>query len=249
MSMQAINYAMTLPVDEPGPRLLLILIAHHINWKSGDMFVGQEELAQEARMTSRTVRNHLVILEERGFIERAPQRDDSGRRGMDRISLVGYLEWQDVLYNGGTIRPPSQLGKPVETQPETQPENSSCGCGSNRKNSADQPEKSGQPTGSCFPVYKNPSLTISNKHSAPLPPEPADPPGSGQVNVNCSREVRPAIRIRSRDASWGAWLDHIETIAGHGARREAAELGEIRAVTRWPAVDTPLPTLAARPRP
>lgn len=220
MSMQAINYALTLPVDEPGPRLLLILISHHVNWKTGSMFVSQEELADEARMSSRSIRNHLRYLEECGIIERTVQRDESGRRSVDCIKLVGYLEWQDVLYNGGTIQSPSERFK--------QPANSSGSDAANRKTDADQPEKSGEPTGNCFPVLIEPSLTINK------PLERAGAPATQSA-------ARPALRVKAGDLSWSAWIEAIEQKLGTDAARAVERDGAITVAARWPKENTPMP--------
>lgn len=117
MSMQAINFALTLPIDESGPRLTLIIIAHHINYRTGDMFVGQDELAKEVRRDERTIRRYLDYLEERGFIARQQNRSSNGKRTTDRIELCGYVEWQNVLENGGTIPAPSTRGRQADNLP------------------------------------------------------------------------------------------------------------------------------------
>lgn len=229
MSMQAINFALTLPVDEPGPRLLLLLIAHHINWKTGEMFVGQEELAAEARMTARSVRNHLTALEEAGLIIRSPQRDVNGRRGIDRISLVGYLEWQDVIYNGGTIQCPASRRRTTKEPAEK----SSGSDDANRKNETVQPEKNGSPTGNCFPVdnKEDHSLTISE----PLARE-------GARATRCA--ARPRLEVKAGDLSWTEWLAAIENNLGADASRSVAAIGKISVSAKWPRPGVPMPAIA-----
>lgn len=245
MSMQAINFALTLPVDEPGPRLLLILISHHVNWRTGDMFVTQEELAKEARMSSRTVRTHLASLEADGLIIREQQRGDGGRREADKITLVGYLEWQDVIYNGGTIQNPETRGKRARKPAETPAEDFSGSDEANRKDCVGQPEKSGEPTGNCFPVYREPLLTIKKPLSAPLPPTAEQAP-SGQSIKNDSRGsgiARPRITITAEFPSWPHWLDRIERDRGPEARRAVELLGRLEVAARWPTDDTPTPVV------
>lgn len=166
MSMQAINYAMTLPVDETGPRFLLFLIAHHINWKTGTMYVSQEELAAEARISSRTCRRWLIALEKAEFIRRTERRDERGFRINDEIELLGYLEWQAIIYNGGELPDPNTRGKRIPQQPDKL-----SGSGRNyrtgddyRTNGASLPDKSCKPTGHCCPVYKEPLLEPLPNH-------------------------------------------------------------------------------------
>ena len=236
MSMQAINFAMTLPVDEPGPRLLLFVVAHHVNWKTGKMYVGQAELAEEVRSSVRSVRRWLIYLEQTGFITRAKCRDETGRQDYDEIELIGYLDWQDVLYNGGTIQNPATRGKAVEKPAD----NLAGGDETSRTNEGVQADKSGDPAGHCCPPLKEPLRTISNhkgaharakceildlKNGSKLPP------------------VRSAIRVSASDASWQHWLDHLRAI-GHAELAERAETaGEMTAASRWPrnGPDEPLP--------
>lgn len=192
MSMQAINYAMTLPVEETGPRFLLFLIAHHINWKTGTMYVSQEELAGEARVSSRTARRWLIALEKGEFIRRTERRDERGFRINDEIELLGYLEWQDIIYNGGELPDPSTRGKRISAQPDK----SSASRGSNRTNSnhrtdgASLPDKSCSPTGHCCPVHKEPSIEPYPNHLS-LPGR--DVLGETEVVIGAGhrREVSP----------------------------------------------------------
>lgn len=229
MSMQAINYALTMPVDEPGPRLLLILIAHHINWKTGDMFVSQDELAKEARMSSRSIRNHLGVLEDAGLIVRTQQRDESGRRGVDRIEMLGYLEWQDVIYNGGNIpSPENRRKKPLA--------NSAGSDDANRKNDACQPEKNGSPTGSSFPVYKEPSLTVTNHTGASAPAT------QGAARSTPSEEQL----VLAGDGNWQLWLNWLRD-QGHTAAAAAFEDEAGMVVfARQPSTGSRLPLLPPR---
>lgn len=235
MSMQAINFALTLPVDEPGPRLLLLLIAHHINWKTGDMYVSQEELAQEARMSSRSIRNHLGTLQDSGLIVRTPTRGDDGRRSVDRISLVGYLEWQDVLYNGGTIPSPEGRRKAAN-----KPAENSSGCeDANRKDDASQPEKSGEPTGSSFPVYKEPSLTLNK------PSERASAHAT-QGAARSAQEVEEPRLILPGDDTWRLWLNWLDDKGQSRAKKAFIEEGGMVVFSYRPDTASPMPKLPPR---
>lgn len=230
MSMQAINYALTMPVDDPGPRLLLILIAHHINWKTGDMFVSQDELAKEARMSSRSIRNHLVVLEDAGLIVRTQQRDESGRRGVDRIEMPGYLEWQDVLYNGGTIPSP-------ESRRKKPPANSAASDDSNRKNTDNQPEKNGSPTGNSLPVYKEPSLTISE----PLGRASAH---ATQGAARSAQEGEEPRIVLAGDDTWQLWLNWLKDQNQNRAASAFEAEGAMVVYAKRPASTCKLPALA-----
>ena len=222
MSMQAINYALTLPVDEPGPRLLLILIAHHVNWKTGDMFVSQDELAEESRMSVRSIRNHLGVLEGMGVIIRHQQRDESGRRGVDRIELIGYLNWQHVLYHGGTIEAPA-------TRCKKPPANSAASDEANRQNDDDQPAKSVDPTGNCLPVYKEPSLTLNK------PLERASAPATQSA-------ARPRL-VKYGDNNWRRWINWLGAKGQHAAADAFEREGAMVVYASEPGTAVPLPKL------
>lgn len=232
MSMQAINFAMTLPVDDPGPRLLLFIIAHHINWKTGTMHVGQKELADEARVSERSVRRFVVALEEAGFIARRKIRDDKGHQGVDEITLIGYLEWQDVLYNGGTIPAPASRGKPVQTPADNLAGGAIPG-GQTEQSQADKFDVQADTAGRH--IEDKPSLTISGTLARGRAGEPKSSPATGAL--------RPAITIRRNDASWGAWLDRIEAAGGLDMRDAAAQQATLIVETRWPTASSNLPAI------
>lgn len=232
MSMQAINYAMTLPVDEPGPRLLLFVIAHHVNWKTGKMYVGQKELSDEVRSSVRSVRRWLIYLEETGFITRTKCRDEeTGRQDFDEIELLGYLEWQDVLYNGGTLPHPSTRGKPVQNHVEEPEDNLAAGDDPSRTNEGVQADKSGGPGGHCCPPLKEPLRTIGN-------PKGAHARAKGEFsdlkNGSEPKPVRPAIDLTPADASWQDWLSHIEARGHEALAQRAKEAGRMQVPARWP---------------
>lgn len=231
MSMQAINYAMTLPVDEPGPRLLLFVIAHHVHWKTGTMHVGQSELAEEVRSSERSVRRWLVYLEQAGFITRKECRDEKGHRLFDEIELLGYLEWQDVLYNGGTLPHPSTRGKPVE-QPA---DNLAGGEEAYRTNEDALPDKSGQPTGQLCPPHIEPLRTIRN-HNARGGAREGNPDLEDADQRKRSR--RKPTKIYPGTKEWAAWRLHYEQ-RGVPANMLAkvCELGVMEVPDRYPPME------------
>lgn len=221
MSMQAINYAMTMPVGEPGPRLLLFVIAHHVNWKDGLMYVSQAELAKEVCSSERSVRRWLEYLQAEGYIVRSERRDDRGHRLPDEIELLGYIEWQKVLYEGGTIRNPKGRGKPVGEQPDKMAD----GGEPTGQMTGGLPDKSGQPTGQGVSGSNEPLGTIDRTLSA----------GERASDASASRSPRqeklvPRFTITKSDPSWSEWIDHVDDQTS--SRMEAA--GEFEASARWP---------------
>lgn len=193
MSMQAINYALTLPVDESGPRLTLLIIAHHVNYRTGDMFVGQDELAAEVRRDERTVRRYLTHLEEAGFIRRMQQRSSDGKRMTDRIELVDYLEWQTVIEKGGVIKDPNTRGKRVE-----KPADKLSGSGpATGQNAPDQPDKNGLASGHLMSGTKG---TIFNQDNLSA--------GMRACDVNTPRAALARNRrlVVKSDPDWWQWL-------------------------------------------
>lgn len=238
MSLQAINFAMTQPVEETGPRLLLFIIAHHVNWETGFMYVTQEQLADEIKSSERSVRRWLEYLEVEGYIARRECRGDQGRRLPDEIELIGYLEWQRVLYEGGTIKSPKARAKRVDKLSEEQPDNLAGSdddnrtllSGTNRTNEATQPDKSGGPTGQLCPVHKQPSSTISTTISARA--------GACEAGASPTRAEgsRAPLILRRGDKGWTTWLEHLPA---HIAE-QAEEAGAIEVPFRFPGKDSKL---------
>lgn len=233
MSMQAINFALTLPVDEPGPRLTLICIAFHVGYRSGDMFVGQEELAREVRVSSRAIRNYLITLEDAGLITREERRVE-GKRTSDRIALVGYLEWQHVLEHGGTISNPATRGKTVKKLPEK----SSGDEVSTGTTASFLPEQNVVSTGTCVPVHIDSNLS---NHKINLNAQA----GACEANASpaCAEdgEKSGAVIVLRGAVSWPHWLDHLRQ-AGHRGLAEAIEAaGGLKAASKWWSPSGPLP--------
>jgi hypothetical protein len=236
MSMQAINFALNLPIDEPGPRLTLICIAFHIGYRTGDMFVSQDELAAEVRVTARSVRTYLAALESAGYIKREERRGENGHRSSDRIELIGYLEWQAVLETGGTISDPRKRGKISEQQPE----NFAGSDEANRKTSGVQPEKKASPTGNCFPVHMNHTnhnITTSAREgacvdgAAPSRAEGRKPDARPQVEIT----------VKRGDASWQNWLERLRDAGQRELAASIEDAGALTASSRWYAPANALP--------
>jgi len=87
MSLQALTWALDQDVPNSGAKLVLISLANYADHTSGEAYPGQKLLAQEASMTSRSVRRHLVALEKMGLIERQRRTRKDGSRTSDLYIL------------------------------------------------------------------------------------------------------------------------------------------------------------------
>lgn len=229
MSMQAINFAMTLPIPEPGPRLLLFIIAHHVNWQTGVMRVSQKELAKEAFASERTIRRWLEYLEAGEYITRTERRDHDGTWLTADIELSGYIEWQQAIYEGGTIRDPKTRGKPVQLPPD----NLADGETSIGQNGGGPSDKNGPSIGQRVSAANEPLVTIRGNLSARA--------GACEAGATPSRAEAPpaaahaaglsSFTLTPRDAAqWGAWRAHVSEF--ERAAMDAA--GQIEVSRRWP---------------
>lgn len=230
MSMQAINYALTLPVDESGPRLTLLIIAHHINYRTGDMFVGQDELAAEVRRDERTVRRYLTHLEEAGFIRRMQQRSSDGKRMTDRIELVDYLEWQTVIEKGGVIKDPNTRGKRVD-KPADKLSGSTPATG---QNTPDQPDKNGSASGHLMSGTKG---TIFNQDNLSA--------GERACDANAPRAALAKKRlVLETDPDWWQWLAVAERHFNAKGRQAFVDEGAMLVFDEKPSAAAMAPALA-----
>lgn len=232
MSMQAINFALTLPIEESGPRLLLLIIAHHVNYRTGDMFVGQGELAEEVKRDERTIRRYLTYLEDGGFIDRKEQRTHSGQRGPDRIELIGYLAWQDVIENGGVIPDPKTRGKPVQ-KPADKISGRDEATG---QNGGVQPDKNSEPTGHTVSGTKrttNNQLNLSAQERASVGIARAPRAVEPRQSAN-----RPWFTVRASDDSFDGWIAHMKRLGRDDLAEAALKSGWLSARSIWAKPDS-----------
>ena len=76
---------------EPHAKLVLLALANRANHETGVCYPGQDLLAVECSMSSRSVRRHLRTLEDRGLLERRPRMLPEGRgRSSDEYRLAVY---------------------------------------------------------------------------------------------------------------------------------------------------------------
>src|SRR5690625_4814957 len=72
---------------ESGPKFVLVAIANFADG-SGLCFPGQERLARMTGFSVRSIRNHVLALEEAGLIQRSGRRRDDGMKTSDEYQLL-----------------------------------------------------------------------------------------------------------------------------------------------------------------
>lgn len=87
MSVFATSWAWKLDGIEMGPKFVLIALCDFSD-ESGFCYPSQKRLEQMTGITARTIRRHLVRLEETGFIQRQPRFTEDGRRTSDAYFLL-----------------------------------------------------------------------------------------------------------------------------------------------------------------
>lgn len=103
--------ALELRVGNPTRKLILTAISRRIEVESGRGFVPQEHLAVEAECDTRTVRRHLKVLEDEGFIRRYRRSNGGGHRAPDDFEiLLDRWEGQGVKLSGREGAPTGQSG-------------------------------------------------------------------------------------------------------------------------------------------
>lgn len=239
MSMQALTYAMTLPVDASGPRLLLFCIAHHVSNETGATFVGQKRLADEARVSVRSVRRYIADLEAEGIVKCTPRRRDNGSQTTDIVELVGFLDWLNVIENGGVI--PSRKRAKAVDEPEDNLTSGEPGLSAPRGHLVSAP-----PGHCCPPLNQNSNQeNLTNSAHARAKGEFPD-----LKNGSEPKPVRPAIDLTPADASWQDWLSHIEARGHEALAQRAREAGLMQVPARWPERAPPdaLPNVPKPPK-
>ena len=104
---------------EPNAKLVLLALANRSNHETGLCYPGQDLLAAECSMSSRTVRRHLRTLEDRGLLERRARMLPEGRgRTSDEYRLAVY-QADNVA---GRSRPTGQTVPTNRTNQDDQPD-------------------------------------------------------------------------------------------------------------------------------
>ncbi len=69
MSYQASDWAMAQRVDNPSAKLVLLVLAHHLNTKTGRCFPSIATIARETGLSDRGIRNAIARLVQQGLVE------------------------------------------------------------------------------------------------------------------------------------------------------------------------------------
>jgi hypothetical protein len=93
MSFQAVEYVLAQNIPSAPQKLVLIAIAHHVDRKTGKWTMRQEDIAKDATMSIRQVKEHIAKLDEGKRIVRDVQRAGDGSPEGTEYTLVGYPEW------------------------------------------------------------------------------------------------------------------------------------------------------------
>ena len=143
MSVQAMTWAFEQDV-EPNAKLVLVALANRANHETGACHPGQELIAAECSMSTRTVRRHLLTLEQRGLISRRARMLSGGRgRTSDKYVLAFYTRPDQP------DKPCDQPDKSGQDQPDKMSERSRPTGqirSTNRTNQVDQPDNGVQVT-------------------------------------------------------------------------------------------------------
>lgn len=105
---------------EPNAKLVLLALANRANHETGICYPGQDLLAHECSMSSRTVRRHLRALEDRGLLQRRARMLPEGRgRSSDEYRLAIYQPDKLASRSGptGQIVPTNRTNQ--DDQPDT----------------------------------------------------------------------------------------------------------------------------------
>ncbi len=115
MSVQAISWALSYPVESSTEKAVLLVLANYADG-DGECFPGQESIAQQAACSDRTVRRVLEAFEAKGVIARQERRRRDGSRTSDAIVLLAFQQAANLSGSGATTGQRVQpTGQSVQT--------------------------------------------------------------------------------------------------------------------------------------
>ena len=182
MSIQAMSWVMTKADVRPhGELAVLYALADRAHDNGTCAWPAQSWIAYRARCSTRSVRNHLAALEERGVIRRGNPAWVQHIR-VDRRPIVWDLNFSAVRSDPDPSERPENLGRNSGRQ------NLPAG-----KSESERPENLGRAAGNPFPTNRpEPSLEPSNTpYSPPADPKPKKKP---RRRLTDDWEPRPDIR-------------------------------------------------------
>jgi hypothetical protein len=93
MSFQAVEYVIAQNIPSAPQKLVLMCIAHHVDRDTGRWRISQADIAEDASMSIRQVKEHSKALEADFRIVRYTHRSKSGAMEDYEYELVGYADW------------------------------------------------------------------------------------------------------------------------------------------------------------
>ena len=115
MSVQAISWALSYPVESSTEKAVLLVLANYADG-DGECFPGQESIAQQAACSDRTVRRVLEAFEAKGLIARQERRRRDGSRTSDAIVLLAFQQAANLSGSGAATGQRVQpTGQSVQT--------------------------------------------------------------------------------------------------------------------------------------
>lgn len=234
MSGAAIRWARAVRGIDPGPKLLLLLLADYAD-EAGSCFPGQQALAADSCQSERTVRRQLEALETAGLLTRERRSRTGEGRGRGGLTARYYL---DLDAEDRPAKPPDRPAKP-----------------------ADRPAKSARPTGQIERTDRPNELTDRPTVAGTEDPLAVDPParihqqgtapGDGIAAVRAARQ-RPseADRFAEFYAAYPRHEKRLDAQRAWAVARRHATADEIIAGARRYAEDPNRdPTYTAHPGP
>jgi hypothetical protein len=221
MRIETLAWADLQDTGDAQTQLVLIAIARHANYDTGEAWPSQEQIADMAKCSVRTVRRHLDKLEADGLIERSERRRDNGGKSTDLITLVGYAEWVGALREGGNVKAPKKVKSPEDNlagRASNPSDNLAGGTGQ---------QVSGG-TGQQVSAISEHLLEQLNESSAP---ERASDKGA---RAPVAPKPVAAVSIRQGESAFAAWIEHLKKIGRDDLATDARDAGEMLVSRRWP---------------
>lgn len=103
MSVEAISWALSFAAENVSEKAVTLVLANYADG-DGKCFPGQQNIAQQAACSDRTVRRVLESLEARGIISREQRRRKDGSRTSDIIVLLAFQQQANMAGRQATNR-------------------------------------------------------------------------------------------------------------------------------------------------
>lgn len=217
-------------------KAVAVALADHANDEGGQVFPSVKRLAEKVEVHERTIQRALRRLEAMGILVVVHEGGGGPRDTREWAFDLAVL--RDAMDGRLTLSPTpvDEAGNDCakgDTVPPLENE---------LRVALDTPKGGAVSDKGDTGVTRN-VTNLQETSTAPLPPSPAEPQRSGQMNFKNSGRGGPIITIRAGHNGWDAWLDHIEARLGVRQREAAEAFGELDVTTRWPRDETPMPII------